>query len=203
MACGGTRSAIAPQTRDAFHRCCLGLESRGKGFHHAGDQDQPADTMLFHGSKQRLDLEAVDHHHRPSAKQGCQSVIRGRHMKHRCPCDKGIAMRNIQLGGEHQRTHDHRAMRYHGAFRQAGGAAGVEDHQAVFGFGRNGRAPTSLLLQQLFVLRADFDHPAVFDGWSTADCRRAPLQQSRASARPAPCSRRAHAATAASSDRRS
>ena len=165
-AIGMRRHQIGHRAADADtpdHRR-LRLQRRRKRLHHAGNQHQPADPVARDGVEQRFDLEAVDHHHRAAAEQRRQAVIGGSHMEHRRPRHKAVAVRNVQFGREHQRPHHHRAMRDHRAFRQAGGAAGVENHQAVFAIRRDRSGPVALLLQQALVVRADLDGLVTFKG---------------------------------------
>ena len=55
-------------------------------------------------------------------------------------------------------------MRNHRAFRQAGGAAGVENHQAVFAIRGDRGVAGAVLLQQPFILRADLEGLVTFKG---------------------------------------
>ena len=81
------------------------------------------------------------------------------HVKHRRPRHEGIVHADAKLRSEDKCTRDHGAMRDNGTLRESGGSTGIKDHETIFRFGDNRRAP-AISRQQALILRADADRRA-------------------------------------------
>ena len=141
-----------------------------KRIDHARDEHQPADPVIGDGRKQQFDLKAVDHHHCSAAQKRRQRMIGRCHVEHRRPRDEGVMGRDTKLGCVDQRPRDHRPMGDDSAFRQTGGAAGVENDEPILGLGCDRRRRSGVCRNQPLIFLAETDRP--HRGGGRTDIRR-------------------------------
>src|SRR5581483_460321 len=72
--------------------------------------------------------------------------------------DKAVVRSNAELRRKDQRAHDHGAMGNDSALRQSGGAARVEDDEAIFRLRLDRKRVVGLPRKLGLIWRADFQH---------------------------------------------
>jgi hypothetical protein len=148
---------MAPTTRTPRGRVALRRRPVDQHIDHARHGHQPADALGGDGRAQAVDVQPVLHHDLAADHQRGQAEVGGCHVEQRRPGDVAVFRPDAVLRRKAHRARHHRALADHGALRQAGGPAGVEDDQALLGVDVDARIVFQHAGQEGVELRFDQD----------------------------------------------